>query len=150
MGVRKYMIESQMTGKQIIELCENQTKAFIALSFNAGENQLVIQPKSPKSAKGASSAKKEDAEAKIDFCKLKTSDLNLIENFAFDSELKSKNFKKIEIKHDFIIEDIIIPEELKKEKDFAIIREKSLRKGRIIRNINLDGNSLKKETSFLA
>jgi hypothetical protein len=150
MGVRKYMIESQMTGKQIIELCENQTKAFIALSFNAGENQLVIQPKSPKSAKGASSAKKEDAEAKIDFCKLKTSDLNLIENFAFDSELKSKNFKKIEIKHDFIIEDIIIPEELKKEKDFAIIREKSLRKGRIIRKINLDGNSLKKETSFLA
>jgi len=148
MGARKYMIETEMSGKEIIDLCENQKKAFIALSFNVGDNELKIQPKSPKSAKGASSSKKEDAEAKIDFCKLKTSDYAIIEEFVFDSE--AKGAKKVEIKHDFIITDIIISPELKKEKDFAKIRELAERKGKIIRNIDVDGKKLKKEMDFLA
>ncbi len=148
MGARKYMIDTEMTGNQILELCENQTKAFIALSFNVGEDELKIQPKSPKSAKGASSSKKEDAEAKIDFCKLKTSDFKLVEGFVFDSE--AKNAKKVEIKHDFIIEEIVISPELKKEKDFAKIREMAERKGKISRKLDVDGKKFNKECNFKA
>jgi len=148
MGVRKYMIEMEMSGKEIMDLCTSQKKAFIAFSFKVGESELITKPKSPKSAKGASSAKKEDAKAKIDFCKLKTSDWSLIEGFAFDSE--AKNAKKVEITHDFIINDIIISPELKKEKDFAKIREMAERKGKIIRKLDLDGKKIVKEADFTA
>jgi hypothetical protein len=148
MGVRKYMIEMEMSGKEIIELCLAQKKAFIAFSFKVGDSELTVQPKSPKSAKGASSSKKEDADVKINFCKLKTNDFSLIEGFAFDSEIKGA--KKIEIKHDFIIDDIIISNDLKKEKDFAKIREMAERKGKIVRKIDIDGKKIVKEKEFVA
>lgn len=148
MGVRKYMIEMEMSGKEIMELCNTQKKAFIALSFAVGESELTTKPKSPKSAKGASSAKKEDADAKIDFCKLKTSDWSLIEDFVFDAEIRDA--KKVEIKHDFLIKDIIISQELKKEKDFAKIREMAERKGKIVRKLDLDGKKIVKEADFTA
>lgn len=148
MGVRKYMIRREMTGKEIKELCDTQLKAFIGLSFNVGEDELKIKDKSPKSAKGAASSKKDDDEVKIDFCKLKTNDRKIIDSFIFD--LEAKNAKKIEVRHDFIITDIVIPEELKKEKDFAVIREKALRKGKIIRRLDIDGKKLLKEKDFAA
>ena len=56
----------------------------------------------------------------------------------------------MEIKHDFIINEIVIPDELKNEKDFAKIREMSRRKGKIIRNLNIDGKDVKKEIEFEA
>ncbi|MDP1728627.1 MAG: hypothetical protein Q8L27_00300 [archaeon] len=145
MGARKYMIDMEMTGKEIIELCNTQNKAFIALSFNVGDDELKIQPKSPKSAKGASSSKGENAEEKINFCKLKTSDWGIIENFIFEQELKK--VKKVEIKHIFNITDIIIP---KNETDPAKMRELAKRKGNIIRIITIDGNRTQKEHDFLA
>jgi len=148
MGVRKYMINREMTGREISEMLAITPKAFPALSFNVGDNELAIKPKSPKSAKGASSSKKEDADAKIDFCKLKTSDKSLVEGFFIDAQELSA--KKIEIKHNFIITDIVIPQELKSEKDSAKIREQAQRKGRIIRKIDVDGVKSQKETSFLA
>jgi hypothetical protein len=114
MGVRKYMLNREMTGKQILELCNKIDKAFFALSFNVGETELIISPKSPKSAKGASSSKKEGAKAKINF----------------------------------IIEDIIMPET--DEKDFAKIRELAKRKGKIIRELDIDGKIIKKDIEFEA
>ncbi|MDD5193824.1 MAG: hypothetical protein PHF67_04545 [Candidatus Nanoarchaeia archaeon] len=147
-GVRKYQLDREMTGKEIVELCDKQTKAFFGLSFNVGEDELKIKDKSPKSAKGASSAKKEDAELKIDFCKLKTSDRKIVESLIFEPSLE--NFKKVEIKHDFIITDIVIPNELKNEKDFAKVREGALRKGKVIRYLDIDGKKLKKEAEFEA
>ncbi|MDP2925437.1 MAG: hypothetical protein Q8N99_03630 [Nanoarchaeota archaeon] len=148
MGIKKYRIDREMTGIEIVEICDTQTKAFIGLSFKAGEDELKVQAKSPKSSKGAASNKKEDVELKINFCKLKTTDKNLIEKFIFDNE--DKGAKKIEIKHDFLIKDIIVPQEYKNEKDFAIIREKALRKGIIIRYLNIDGKEIKKEIEFEA
>lgn len=148
MGVRKYMINREMTGKEIVDLCDNFTKAFIALSFKVGDDELKIKDKSPKSAKGAGSAKKEDADLKIDFCKLKTTDRRLVEGLVFDKE--AIGAKKLEVKHNFIITEIVIPQELKNEKDFAIIREKSLRKGKIIRELDIDGKKVKKEIEFAA
>jgi hypothetical protein len=148
MGVRKYMINREMTGKELIDICDNVLKAFIGLSFNVGEDELKIKDKSPKSMKGVSAAKKDDEDLKIDFCKLKTTDRKLVEGLVFDDE--AKGAKKIEIKHNFIINDIVVPDELKKEKDFAIIREKAQRKGKIIRTLDIDGKIIKKEKDFLA
>ncbi len=146
MGVRKYMINREMTGEEIIRLCDNVRKAFFGLSFNVGEEELKIKDKSPKSMKGASSAKNDDDELKIDFCKLKTSDKRIIDSILFDDE--AADFKKVEAYHDFIITEIVIPAELKDEKDFAKVREGALRKGKIIRYLDVDGKKVKREIGF--
>jgi len=147
MGVRKYMIyEKEMTGNKIIELCNKLQKAFFALSFITDKTDLKIKPKSPKSAKGASSTKKEGAKAKINFIKIKTTDNELVNDLIFDDE--AKDFKKIEIKHDFIINEIVMPET--EEKDFAKIRELAKRKGKIIRYLDIDGKMINKEADFEA
>ncbi|GAG15615.1 unnamed protein product, partial [marine sediment metagenome] len=42
MGVRKYMIyDKEMSGDEILSLCNKIQKAFFALSFNVGETSLV-------------------------------------------------------------------------------------------------------------
>lgn len=146
MGIRKYVLNREMTGKQILGLCNKVDKAFFGLSFKVGETELIISPKSPKSAKGAGNLKKEDAKAKINFIKIKTTDKDLVESLIFDNE--AKDFKKIEIKHDFVIEDIIMPKT--DEKDFAKIRELAKRKGKIIRELDIDGKIIKKEIEFEA
>jgi len=142
MGTKKYVIDREMSGKEILELCDKYNKAFFGLSFNVGNDQLKIKAKLPKSSKNIGE------DSKINFCNLKTQDKNIVESLIFDEE--TKNFKKIEIKHDFIIEEIVIPKELKNEKDFSKIREKALRKGLVKRYINFDGKSLVKEKSFVA
>jgi len=147
-GVRKYIIDSEMSGNEILDLCKKVDKAFFGLSFSVRDSELKIQPKSPKSAKGVSSAKKENEKLKADFCKLKTSDRSIIDSLIFDAE--TVVFNRIEITHDFIIQDIVIPESLRGEKDFAVIREKSLRKGKIIRKLNIDGKNTIKEKEFEA
>jgi len=154
MGVRKYMIyDKEMTGNEIIEICNKIQKAFFALSFNVDEDtSLVIKPKSPKSAKGSGSNKNPNKKSKIDFCKLKTTDKELVNNLIFDDE--AKDFKKIEIKHDIIITDIIMPEGVEKgsneEIDFARIREMAKRKGKIVRKLDIDGVEKVKEIEFEA
>lgn len=153
LGVRKYIIDSEMSGNELIDLCNKIQKAFFGLSFKVGESELKVQPKSPKSAKGASSQKKGGEKAKINFCKLKTSDENIIGNLIFDEE--AKNFKDVEIKHLFIIEQIIMPteEELSEKgvekNDFAKIRELAKRKGKIIKELDVDGKKVKKELEFV-
>jgi hypothetical protein len=144
MGVRKYMIEKEMTGNEIIQLCNKIDKAFFALSFSTPNTELIIKPKSPKSAKGASSQKNPDKKAKIDFIKIKTTDKEIISTLLLENEL---TFKNIEIKHDIQITDIIFPKE---EKDFAKIRELAKRKGKIIRKTNIDGKEDVKEVGFEA
>ena len=142
-GVKRFLIEKEMTGEQVIELIENYPKAFFALSFEAEGSILKIKPKAPKS--GKPSSKGEDA-PKVDFCKLITNDKSIAEDFVWEKA----DFKQAEIKHTFIIEEIIIPEELKKEKDFALVREKALKKGKIIREAKIDGQNIRKEVEFEA
>jgi len=149
-GVNKYIIDKEMSGNEIVELCNNVKKAFFGLSFKTNDYDLKIKAKSPKSSKGSSGKKKEGEKAKIDFCKLKTTDKELAKNLAFDRG--AENFKQIEIKHDFIIEDIIINDELKQEckGDFLKIRELAKRKGKVIRELDIDGKKVKKEVEFEA
>jgi len=147
MGVRKYMIyDKEMSGNEILELCNKIEKAFFGLSFKTNKTSLTIKPKSPKSAKGAGSSKNPKKKAKIDFIKIKTTDKELVDNLIFDDE--AKDFKKIEIKHKFTVDNIIMPET--DEKDFAKIREMAKRAGKIERALDIDGKEVKKEIEFEA
>ena len=140
MGVKQYGVDEQFSKHEILELCRKFKKCFLALSFSAGSTSLKIKTKSPKSAKPSS---KEDAEPKADFCRIKTSDSSIAEAILFDVS----NFKRVNVKHDFIITEIILPSG---ETEPAKIRENAIRKGRIVRIANVDGKEVRKETEFEA
>ena len=138
-GVKRYLIEDEMSGSEILELLKKFPKSFFGLSFSVGENILKIKPKAPKSGKPG----KGDKKPKPDFCKLITTDAELGKSFVFEKS----DFKKAEIAHDFIIEEIIFPEG---EKDYAKIRELAKRKGKIIRKAVIDSEEVNSEKEFEA
>lgn len=143
MGIKQYVISKEMSGKEILDLLNRFPKGFFALSFEAENNLLKIKPKAPKSAKP--STKGDDA-IKPDFCKLVTTDSEIGKSFVWEKN----DFKDAEITHTFLINEIIIPEELKKEEDFAKMREMSKRKGKIIRKAVIDGKEMTSEKEFVA
>lgn len=144
-GVKNYSIDVEMSGNEIIKIVDAFPKAFFALSFSLpnGETTLKIKPKAPKSAKSKSNS---DEKPNPDFCKLKTNDKKLGESFIFEKP----DFKEAQINHTYFIEEIVVPSELKNEKDFAKVREMARRKGRIVRDAEIDGENLKKEIKFEA
>ncbi len=142
-GVKRYLLDKEMSGKEILSLLHEFPKNFFALTFEAGENKLKIKPKAPKSAKPGS--KGEEA-PKADFCSLKTNDKSIAEDLIFENP----GFKEAEINHTFMIEQIMIPDELKNSKDFAKIREESKRKGKIVRKSKINGIESVKEYGFEA
>lgn len=142
MGVKQYQIDKEMSGEEITNLLNSFPKAFFGLSFKTADSELKIKPKAPKSAKPST---KPDEKPNPDFCKLITTDKQLGESFIFE-----KPFKQATVSHHFIIKDIVIPQELKNEKDFSIIREKSRRKGIVVREGEIDEVKFKKEVDFEA
>ncbi len=142
-GVKRFLINTEMTGKEILHLLEECPRSFFALSFSVDDTSLKIKPKSPKSGKPG---KKTDEKPKADFCTLKTTDSALAESFIFEKP----DFKNAEIKHTFFIDEIIIPESLKSSNDFAKIREQAIRKGRILREGKIDEQEIKEEFEFEA
>ncbi len=134
-GVKTYIIEGEMTGREIIKLLDEFPKAFFGFTFDAKENSLKIKAKSPKSGKPG----KGDEAPKAEFCNLKTTDKRIVESFVFEKP----DFKTAQIKHKFMIDSLILP---KDEKDYAKIREMAIRKGKIIREAEIDGQ--KKITEF--
>jgi hypothetical protein len=132
-----------MSGNEIIDLLNEFPKTFFALSFEVGEDKLKIKPKAPKSGKPGG---KGGEGPKADFCTLKTRDKSIGDSFIFEKP----DFKEAEINHTFLINEIIIPDELKGSKDFAKIREESKRKGKIIRKAKIDGQDMIKEIDFEA
>jgi hypothetical protein len=143
-GVKKYVIESEMSGSEIIAILNKFPKAFFALTFDAGnETTLKIKAKAPKSGKPGT--KGEEA-PKPDFCKLITKDKKLAESFIFEVS----EFKDASIVHDFFIDKIEIPAELKNSEDFLLIREKSKRIGKILRKSVIDEKRNEKELELRA
>jgi len=144
-GVKRYLIDKEMSGNEIIELMEKFPKTFFALSFEIGDTKLKIKPKAPKSGKPG----KDGEKPKADFCVLKTSDKELGGSFVFDTlkGTSKPDFKKAEIVHTFFINEIIMPEG---ETDFAKIREMAKRKGKIIREAVIDDKEMKSEIGFEA
>jgi len=139
MGVKKYAIGGLMTGDKIIDLCERFPKCFMGISFKAGDTELKIKPKAPKSGKPST---KEGEGPAVDFCKLKTANRGLAKGLLFDVDLD--NFKSAGINHTFVIEDIEVPD----VEDPVKMRELAVRKGKIIRNSVVDGVSVKEEKDF--
>jgi len=142
-GVKRYLIEKEMSGVEILNLLEKFPKSFFALSFDSNISQLKIKPKAPKSGKPGS---KGEEVPKPDFCKLITTNSEIGKSFIFEVS----DFKEALVNHDFRVESIEVPEELKKSEDFALIREKSKRKGRIIRRAVIDGFEKASEFEFVA
>ena len=141
-GVKRYLIDTEMSGEEIVALLDKLPKTFFALSFKVGDDVLKIKPKAPKSGKPG----KGGEAPKADFCKLVTTDESVAQSFVFED----KEFKEININHTFFIDEIVIPEEIKGEEDFAKVREMAKRKGRIVREANIDGNVFKEEKAFEA
>ncbi len=141
MGIKKHIVDAELTKEQILELCEKFPLNSLSLSFSTDYGTLKVKEKAPKSAKPG----KGDSQPKADYCVFTTSDKDLLNDFAFDID---KPFKKAFIKHTYIIDELIIPEEYKN--DFAQARIHSKRKGKVIREIEVDGENIKKEVNFEA
>lgn len=140
-GVKRYLIKKEMTGNELLSLINEFPKTFFGLTFNVDENnKLKVKPKAPKSGKPG----KGDEQPKADFCKLITNDSAIGKSFVFEKE----DFKLAEIKHNFHIDKIIMPET--EEKDFAKIREMSKRQGRVQRISKIDGEENTQEFEFTA
>ena len=146
MGIKQYIIDKEMTGNEILELCEKLPNSFLGLSFKVNDSELKIKPKSPKSAKPSNKGDN----IKTDFCKLKTNDTLLVNELIFDKEVNDLNFKTVEIKHEFIINEIVITDKMKKEvgEDYGKLREMAIRKGKVVRKIKVDGREFIKEKEF--
>ncbi len=142
MGVKQYLVDGEMSGKEIVEIIDKIPSSFIALSFKIDDSELKIKAKAPKSAKPSS---KGELNPVPDFCKLITTDKTLVRDILFDMDID--NFKKAEINHAFLIKEIILP---KNEEDPAKIRELAKRKGTIIRKVIVDGKESFKEKEFIA
>lgn len=143
LGIKKYVLEREMTGSKMVELLDNFPKCFFGLSFKFGNTELKIKPKSPKSAKPSS---KGEAEIKVDFCKLKTDDKELVDGLLFDVP----SFKEVMVGHTYMIEEIVVSDELKKEagEDYARIKEEAKRKGKVLRKLIVDGEEKVVEKEF--
>lgn len=141
-GVKRYLIDKEMSGDDIILLLDKFPKSFFALSFKCEKDSttLKIKPKAPKSGKPG---KKGSKKFNPNFCKLITTDSEWGKSFVFENP----NFKTAEITHKFMIDDIVKPEG---EEDFARIRELAKRKGRIIRESIIDEKEDRKEFEFEA
>ncbi|MFZ1970873.1 MAG: hypothetical protein WAU65_01690 [Candidatus Nanoarchaeia archaeon] len=142
-GVKSYIINKEMTGNEIIKLIDEFPKAFFGLSFKIEDTELKVKPKAPKSGKPKS---KDDEKPKGDFCKIVTTDEKIGRGFVFEKS----DFKRADISHTFVIDSIEVPENLKKSSDFLLVREESKRKGKIIREAEIDGEKIKKEIEFEA
>jgi len=89
--------------------------------------------------KSGKSLPKPGGTLKDNFCSV-TLPIDLLDEFAFDFD---PNFKKATIVHKIVVKEIIIPKEY--ENDFGQARLHGIRKGTLIREIDLDGNKVTKE-----
>ena len=126
---------SGLTSKQIREF--SPKVYYFLLNADGPGIKLKTKPKLPKPGKG---------ENKIDdkFCQLELDEKyygKIKEDFFWDLP----DCKKAIVKHTFVIKEIIIP---KGEKDYAKMRELAKRKGRIIRESDVDGKEMKTERDF--
>ena len=135
----EYNVDREMASSEIEEIAKKSY--FMLLDCSANGISLTTKKKLPKPS--AKSGKMNDK-----FCVLEA-DLKYLpkvtEEFLFD--LKEKGAKKIEISHDYQINEIILP---KGEKDPEKIRILAKRKGEIIRKTVADGQETVSKIAFAA
>lgn len=129
-GIFKYVLDNSVRFKDFVDEMKNYN---ILLTIKEKDFTLVTKNAFPKPNK----------EFGPDFCKV-TFPSNfaqkILEEFAFDCE---KNQKDIKITNHLNIEDIILP---KDAKNFEEARKKAIRKGTLIRTVDIKGEI--KETSI--
>ncbi|MEK6844030.1 MAG: hypothetical protein AABX83_01240 [Nanoarchaeota archaeon] len=138
-GVKQHIINTKVSVSNLLETMAKYPRAFYALSFSTPDNTLKIKAKAPKSGKPGKKGGQE--EPKADFCSLKTSKKELVDELIFDFH----DFKEIRIKHTLIIDSVILPQGVN---DPVKIRELAKKKGKIIRYIKVDGRDETKEAEF--
>ncbi len=114
---------------------------YLLLNCQTDKLKLRIKKKLPKPGK---------SEDKIDdaFCRLEADNSYWLKiKEAFFWGLPVENCKKTKINYEIVINEIIAPQG---EKDFVKIREMGKRKGKLIRNLNIDGREIRKEIEFEA
>lgn len=141
-GVKRYVINAEVEPENIIGLIDKYPRVFFALSFSNSDIDVKIKAKPPKSGKPG----KGDEEPKADFCTIKTSKKEVIEELFFDVGL---DWKEISINHTIKVNDIVYPEGMESMKP-AEVREKSKRKGVLIRKVIADGVEKLNEAEFIA
>ena len=138
MGIKQMVINTETDAGNILDLMEEFPRAFYALSFKGDDFELKIKAKPPKSAKPG---KKAEGGAKAEFCRLKTTDEEILKELFFDVGL---NWKEIKVNHVVIVDEIIYPKNVPAEE----MREKSKRKGKIVRIVDVDGREVVREAEF--
>lgn len=133
-----FVYETEISPEKIKEIMDKAY--FMLLDCDTKSIRLRTKKRLPKPGKG---------EAKTDnkFCQLELTEKEMIEKATRDFLFDVEEFKKARISHDFVIDEIILPLE---EKDFAIIRQKAKRKGKIIRKIAVDSKEMQEEKEFEA
>jgi len=135
MFYKNNIVEQELSKEQIKLLIDNSY--FSLLDADADNLKLKIKKKLPKPGK---------KEEKVDdkFCQL---ELELKYWPQIKEAFMLPECKRCRISHEVVVEEIILPEG---EKDFAKIRELSKRKGKIIRNMEVDKQESKEEKDFIA
>jgi hypothetical protein len=142
MGIKKIIVNTEIEKEKLMNIMEKNPRVFYALSFKTPFCELKVKEKTPKSVKPSSKGEKAPS---ADFCSLKTSDEDIIQDLFFDVP----NFQEIKINHTLEINKIIYPENTKELKPKEI-RERAKRQGKIIRETNVDGIQEFKEKEFVA
>ena len=140
-GVRTFLIDTDLSKEQIQDLFHKFDSALILLSFKTDKGEIKTKVKNAKSGKPG----KEDSEPKADFCSFKTSEDRILKDFCFDID---QDFSRVFIKHTFEIEELEIPGEYKD--DYKMARKAAIRKGKLIRELDIDGTKVTKEYSLVA
>ncbi|MEM4181612.1 MAG: hypothetical protein QXX68_00445 [Candidatus Pacearchaeota archaeon] len=144
MGIKQYKVNGNFNSNEVLEFIKQNPKIFFALSFSLPNYELKIKPKMPKSPKPSNKVEDED-EISPNFCSLKTNLREVIEEMLFEVK---EEFQHVSVEHIIQVDEIIYPEGYQKMKPEEI-REKSKRKGKIIRKLIIDGKEKVSEASFV-
>jgi hypothetical protein len=132
----KYVVKGTVDASKLSDLFEEFKDYLVLFNLKSGNYTLKVKPSPPKPG----SMKEKFATGRFEL-----GDLDLLkQEFLFDIDVDK--FKKILIKSRFIIENIETPKEF--ENDAVKARLNAIRNGKIIRDIDVDGNVTTTEHKF--
>jgi len=140
-GVRKHVVDGEVSGEEIFALMDKYPKAFFAFSFKGDDFVLKIKPKAPTSGKPG---KEKEGGPVADFCIFKTEDKGILDELFFGV----LEFEKVNVSHEIDVTDIIYPANMESLKP-AEIREMAKRKGVLKRKVVIDGEEKVSEAEFV-
>ncbi len=139
----KHIIDQEIDASDYKKLVVEFYNSFIMLNIDADQGRLLrlkslVPPKITTQVPGFVTLI------------LPIDDLNLVKSeFLFDiPEQELTNFKRAEINHKYIIEDIEIPHQFQSEPEMARLMAK--RKGKILRKVKIDGKAFDSEIDLEA